>query len=101
MPALELERREDRSQVGIAAMFVGLGALIVATALQHYVADDRPTEIRILIGTGSTTFLTSLTIGLYKLTVAKQTDSDALYMDGVCSLNGALLSFSGLSLLLL
>ncbi|KAH8044999.1 ribulose-phosphate 3-epimerase [Aureococcus anophagefferens] len=28
------------------------------------------------------------------LTVAERTDSDALYMDGVCSLNGALLSFS-------
>lgn len=94
VPASVLERREDRSQIGLAVMFVLLGLTILATSIQHYVADDRPNELRILIGTGATTFLTSLTIGVYKLVVAKRTDSDALYMDGVCSLNGALLSFS-------
>ncbi|KAH8055295.1 ribulose-phosphate 3-epimerase [Aureococcus anophagefferens] len=75
-------------------MFVVLGLVIICDSAYHYLQDDRPTEIRILISTGLSTCATSSAIGLYKLTVAERTDSDALYMDGVCSLNGALLSFS-------
>ena len=94
VPQAVLERREDRSQVGLAAMFVILGVVILCDSAFHYLRDDRPTEIRILITTGFSTCLTSTSIGAYKLVVAERTDSDALYMDGVCSLNGALLSFS-------
>jgi hypothetical protein len=94
VPHAVLEAREDRSQVGLAAMFVVLGLVIICDSAYHYLQDDRPTEIRILISTGLSTCATSSAIGLYKLTVAERTDSDALYMDGVCSLNGALLSFS-------
>ena len=61
---------------------------------RSYLADSRPDELFILMGTGASTFLASLSLGLYKLRVAVRTESEALYMDGVCSLNGALLSFS-------
>ncbi|KAH8059818.1 ribulose-phosphate 3-epimerase [Aureococcus anophagefferens] len=74
--------------------FEGGGDAVPHAVLEARGSDDRPTEIRILISTGLSTCATSSAIGLYKLTVAERTDSDALYMDGVCSLNGALLSFS-------
>ncbi|KAH8078209.1 ribulose-phosphate 3-epimerase [Aureococcus anophagefferens] len=52
VPHAVLEAREDRSQVGLAAMFVVLGLVIICDSAYHYLQDDRPTEIRILISTG-------------------------------------------------
>lgn len=87
-----LERREVRSDVGLALMFVALGATVSGNAAAHLYSRERLKDQLALLSLAAPSVLLFACLARYKWRVAVAIGSASLKKDAICSFCGALMS---------
>ena len=87
-----LERREQRTDAGIALMFVALGCTVAGNATSHLLHRDPLKDRLALLSLALPSFVVFLILGRFKWRIAVAIESPSLKKDAICSLCGSAMS---------